>query len=190
MARATSAMSSGPGSGTRTCPRPSSLTSNSFELISEQRPWPWQWLASMNSDKGAAPLTGSECMHFYMNLSPRQHRTLVRRHAASLRCQLHAAALLRCPRIPKRATATTFSPRMRSAPRLVASAFSPGARSARGRRAGNTAECDSWLWLTAVPAGPPPRRRSPPSLRGRRGRRCERRPTRWPAHRQRRCRGL
>src|SRR6185437_16799008 len=82
MARATSAMSSGPGSGTRTCPRPSSLTSNSFELISEQRPWPWQWLASMNSDKGAAPLTGSECMHFYMNLSLRQPRTLVLSHLA------------------------------------------------------------------------------------------------------------
>jgi len=75
-------------------------------------------------------------MHFYMNLSPRQHRTLVRRHAAGLRCQLHVAALLRRARISKRGDGDAFSPRMRSAPRLVASAFSPGARSARGRRAG------------------------------------------------------
>jgi hypothetical protein len=66
MARATSAMSSGPGSGTRTCPRPSSLMSNSFELISEQRPWPWQWLASMDSDKGQ-PFSRNLRMHAFLH---------------------------------------------------------------------------------------------------------------------------
>ena len=66
MARATSAASSGSGSGTRTCPNPSSLTSNSFELISEQRPWPWQRLASMDS-RTCEPLSYHLRLHAFLH---------------------------------------------------------------------------------------------------------------------------
>jgi hypothetical protein len=49
----------------------------------------------------------------------------------------------------------------------------------------STADCGRGRWLTAAPDGPRPRRRSPPSQLGHRGRRRGRRPRQWPAHRPR-----
>jgi hypothetical protein len=66
MARATSAASPGPGSGTRTCPRPSSVMSKIFGLTSEQRPWPWQRLASMDSGT-CGPLSYHVRLHAFLH---------------------------------------------------------------------------------------------------------------------------
>src|ERR1700720_3083661 len=65
-ARLTSAASPGPGSGTRTCPTPSSLMSKIFGLISEQRPWPWQRLASMDSGT-CGPLSYHVRLHAFLH---------------------------------------------------------------------------------------------------------------------------
>jgi hypothetical protein len=66
MARATSAASPGPGSGTRTCPRPSSVMAKIFGLTSEQRPWPWQRLASMDSGT-CGPLSYHVRLHTFLH---------------------------------------------------------------------------------------------------------------------------
>src|SRR5580704_18712993 len=66
MARATSAASPGPGSATRTCPRPSSVMSKIFGLTSEQRPWPWQRFESMDSGTcGSSGLASS--LHTFLH---------------------------------------------------------------------------------------------------------------------------
>src|ERR1700746_3289761 len=66
IARATSPLSPGAGPATRTCPKQSSLIWKIFEFISEQRPWPWQRLASMDSGT-CEPFSEHRRLHAFLH---------------------------------------------------------------------------------------------------------------------------
>ena len=94
MARATSAASPGPGSGTRTCPRPSSVMSKIFGLTSEQRPWPWQRLASMDSGT-CGPLSYHVRLHAFLH----EHVDEATSSRAALSAWGQRTAGVRCDRV-------------------------------------------------------------------------------------------